>query len=325
MKQTKKTKIIVIVGQTSSGKSDLAVRLAKKFSAKGGLGSGWNGAEIISADSRQVYKGLNIGTGKITKKEMRGIPHHLLSITNPRNIYTAGKFKTDAEKVIRSIAQKRKVPIIAGGTGFYIDALVGTVSLPEVEPDPQLRKKLEKKTTEALFKKLKKLDSVRARSIDQYNRPRLIRAIEIVTAIGKVPLQKYSSILEYDVLKIGIVVPDEKLKKKIKKRLAVRIKQGMVAEVRRLHNPPTGGGLSWKRMESLGLEYRYLSRYIRGAITKDEMFEQLNREIWHYAKRQKRWFKRDKNIRWFTSSEVRGFKISEIKKIEKEIKKFLKS
>ena len=173
---TKKQKLIAILGPTASGKSDLAVTLAKKF----------NG-EIISADSRQVYKGLDIGTGKITKKEMRGVKHYLLDVANPQKRFTASDYVLLVNRAIAQIVDKNKIPIICGGTGFYIDAILGEKQIPEVAPDPLLRKELENKTTQELFEILKKLDRERAENIDAKNPRRLIRAIEICEAIGRVP------------------------------------------------------------------------------------------------------------------------------------------
>jgi len=278
-----------------------------------------------------VYKGLDIGTGKITKKEMRGVPHHLLDVTSPRNVYTVAQYIRDAEKILQYIVKKGKVPIIAGGTGFYIDALLGTVSIPEVPPNNVLRNKLEKWSVEKLYKKLQKLDPKRAQNIERHHKRRLIRAIEIATALGNVPLFEAglrtkcskSSFEQYDVLKIGIKTDDTILKKKIKKRLLVRLRIGMIAEVKKLHRK----GLSWKRMDALGLEYRHLSRFLkRGSkVSKDEMIEQLNTAIWQYAKRQKNWFRRDKKIRWFTPSNVEGFTLKEKRKIDKAVTDFLKS
>lgn len=299
IKINQKQKIIVIVGPTASGKSDLAVTLALKF--KG---------EIISADSRQVYKGLNIGTGKITKPEMKGIPHHLLNVADPHNTYNAAHYKRDATKILRYIVIKRKTPIIAGGTGFYIDTLLGAVSVPDVPPNKSLRKKLSKKTPPELFKIIKKLDPRRAEEIDVQNPVRLIRAIEIAKSLGKVP-EVNKQPTTYNTLKIGIKIPADILKKKIHDRLLSRIKKGMIAEARKLHKE----GLSWKRMEELGLEYRYLARFLQGKTSKEEMIKKLETEIWHYAKRQMTWFKRDKEINWL--------ELKEIKKIEKAVREFV--
>ena len=252
-----KPKILVIVGPNASGKTVLAVRLAKKF----------NG-EIISADSRQVYRGLNIGTGKVTRREMKGVPHHLLSVANPRRAYTAQHYKKDAERVVRYIVQKGKLPIIVGGTGFYIDTLLGNITLPEVPPNPSLRKQLEKKSASQLFKKLQRLDSCRTETIDSKNKRRLIRAIEIASVLGKVPKLKKGVSL-YKVLYIGIAMTDIELKKKIIIRLFARISAGMIDEARKPHVK----GLSWKRMNELGLEYKYLAQFLRKKISKEEMIK----------------------------------------------------
>ncbi len=301
MKQTEKNKILVILGPTASGKSDLAVSLARKFDG-----------EIISADSRQVYKGLDIGTGKITKKEMRGVKHHMLDVVNPKTIFTVAQFKKKTDKIIADIVRKKKLPILCGGTGFYIQAVVDNISLPEVKPDKKLRAKLSKKSTAELFKILKKLDPRRAQEIDSKNPHRLIRAIEIAKHLGSVPHLEATLPSGYEILQIGIKTDSVVLKEKIYNRLLARIKSGMIREARKLHEK----GLSWKRMEALGLEYRYLAKYLKKEIDKNEMIEQLDREIRKYAKRQKTWFKRDKKIKWFT--------LKEEKKIEEKIRKFLK-
>lgn len=298
MKNTK-NKIVVILGQTATGKSGLAVRLAKKF--KG---------EVISADSRQVYKGLDIGTGKITKEEMQGVHHWLLDVANPKDSFSVVQFQELAKAKIKTIFKRSKLPIICGGTGFYIDSIVNNTVLPEVPPNNKLRVELDKKTTEELALILKGLDEDRYNSIDINNKVRLIRAIEIVKAIGKVPkiLNKES---EYNFLKIGLVLGDEELKSKITKRLKYRIKAGMIEEAERLHKK----GLSYERMRELGLEYRYLADFLESKINKKEMIQKLEIEIWRYAKRQATWFKRDKNIKWFHPKKV--------KEIEKIINSFL--
>jgi tRNA dimethylallyltransferase len=280
------------LGPTASGKSDLAVRLAKKFSAYGG-------GEIISADSRQVYKGLNIGSGKITEKEMTGVPHHLLDVASPKKIFTVSQYQKLGEKAIKDILKRGKLPIICGGAGFYIDALVSGLKLPEVPPQKELRKKLEKESAQSLFKKLKKLDPRRAKTIDRFNKRRLIRALEIILTTKKpIPLHTIMcDSMRYDVLKIGIKKEPEELKKMIRKRLVKRLKQGMIEEVKNLRER----GLSWKRLDDFGLEYRYVSRYLRKLISKAEMSELIEKESWRYAKRQMTWFKRDKKIIWINA------------------------
>ena len=173
----KKQKVLVIVGPTSSGKSAIAVELARKFDG-----------EVISADSRQVYKGLNIGTGKISKREMRGVRHHLLDLESPRKTFTAQDFVEKGRRAIEEIARRKKLPIVAGGTGFYIDALLGRIALPNVAANAKLRAKLEVKTAAQLLTMLKKRDPRRAKTIDPHNKRRLIRALEIAASIPKSPL-----------------------------------------------------------------------------------------------------------------------------------------
>ncbi|MCR4334212.1 MAG: tRNA (adenosine(37)-N6)-dimethylallyltransferase MiaA [Patescibacteria group bacterium] len=291
-------KLLVILGPTASGKSTLAVELAKKLN---GLHA--QACEVISADSRQVYKGLDIGTGKITQKEMDGVVHHMLDVENPKNRFDITKYQKLAKQKIEEILSRGHLPIICGGTGFYISSIVNNLSFPPVPPNKKLREKLSKYSTETLFEKLEKLDPVRASSIDSKNKIRLIRALEIIQSIGKVPQNSNTECLSFDTLQIGIETSPEKLKENINKRLISRIKVGMIEEAEKLHNPPTGKGLSWKRMEELGLEYRYLAYYLQKKITKEEMITKLQTEIWHYAKRQMTWFKKDKRIKWFKIEE----------------------
>ena len=279
-------KIVVIVGPTASGKSALAISLAKSL----------NG-EVISADSRQVYRGLDIGSGKITKREMMGIPHHLLDVTNPKRTYTASQYKHDAQKALGQIAKKRKTPIVVGGTGLYIDALLGNIQIPEVKPCGKLRRQLVIKTTAELFVILQKLDPKRSKTIDKHNPRRLIRAIEIAKSLGHVPpIDKRRSLLSIgNVLWVGLTLPEKELRLNIHKRLVKRLKTGMVKEVKKLRK-----SLSWKRLESFGLEYRYVAQYLQGKITKEEMVRRIEVESWRYAKRQMTWFKRNKKIKWFS-------------------------
>lgn len=284
-----KKRVLVIVGPTASGKSSLAVRLAKKFES-----------EIISADSRQVYKGLNIGTGKITKKEMQGIPHHLLSIADPKKQFSVADYK----KLAREKLNKIKFPIVVGGTGFYIDALVGKTNFADVPPDKKLRKKLSEKSAEELFKILKEKDPRRGNDIDRHNKIRLIRALEIIQALGRVPpILKFSRTSEYKFIYIGLRPND--LDKRIYKRLGKRI-PGIIQETKKL---------PFKRAYELGLEYRYATLYLKKKLSKKEMVEKLYTAIRQYARRQMTWFKRNKEIKWFRPKEYR--------KIEKYVKRVI--
>ncbi len=282
-----KPKVIAVVGPTASGKTALGIFLAQHLRAGAGLAQKVK-AEIISADSRQVYKGLDIGTGKVTKKEIAGIPHHLLDVVSPKKQFTADDFVKRAAKVLERV----DLPIVVGGTGFYVDALLGRIVLPNVPPNQKLRVRLEKKSVEDLFQMLKKIDSARAKTIEPRHKRRIIRALEIANALGKNPAPTREQ--QYDVLWLGLNPSPEKLKKNIHTRLVARIKQGMVGEAKRLHSQ----GLSYKRMEELGLEYRYMARLLQNKTSKKEFVLELEREINKYAKRQYRWFKRNKDIKW---------------------------
>ena len=277
-----KKKVIVILGPTASGKSSLAVEIAKKI----------NG-EIISADSRQVYKGLDIGTGKITTKEMQSISHYLLDVANPKRRFTVVDYKKLAEKKLKEIISRGSIPIICGGTGFYIDAVTKGISLPPVPPNAKLRKILSKNTAEENFKILQKLDKARAKDIQDKNEinnnVRLIRAIEIASAIGKVPPTTLSR-PEYEFIKIGLTLPLPELEKKIKTRVKKMFDKknsgGLLNEIAKLKK----SGITNKRLKEFGFEYDNptLESVILGSV--------------QYAKRQMTWFKRDKEINWFDSS-----------------------
>jgi len=288
-----KPRIIVILGPTATGKSDLAVTIAKKH----------NG-EVISADSRQVYKHLDIGTGKITKKEMQRVPHHMLDVVSPTKIYSVFDWQKSAEKCITDILNRGKLPIICGGTGFYIQSIVDGIVLPEVPPNAKLREKLDGKTPVELVAILQTYDRHILETIDTKNPARLVRAIEIAEHLGSVPpLQKKSS--QYNILQIGLTLSKEGLSEKIHTRLLRRLKAGMVREAEKLHER----GLSWKRMLSLGLEYRYLALFLTGNISRSEFIQTLSKEIEQYAKRQITWFKRDTRIQWFKPTDITEIEI----------------
>lgn len=305
MTKIKPIKIIVIVGPTASGKSGLGIFLAKKY-----------GGEIISADSRQVYKGMDIGTGKITKKEQELVKHYLLDVASPKRVFTVSDFKKLGEKAIKEILNKNKIPFIVGGAGFYVDALIKDSSLPEVPPNKKLRSKLEKILAENLYEKLKKLDSKRAKAIDKHNKRRLIRALEIIEATGK-PVSKLKEFSKYEVLYIGINPPKSVLEKRIKLRLEKRLGQRMIREVKNL----LAQGVSKKRLHDFGLEYRWIGEYLSGKINYTEMRDGLLRDIVKYSKRQITWFKKNKEIHWLAPGKIEGVK--NMKKAEKIIKKFI--
>ena len=292
-----KPKLIVILGPTASGKSALGVKLAKKF----------NG-EIVSCDSRQIYKGMDIGTGKISKREMQGIPHYLLDVVSPKKHFSIAQYQKLATKAIDKIIKKKKIAFLVGGSPFYIYSIVEGWIFPKLKPNWQLRKKLEKKDKKELFFLLQRLDAERAKTIDKNNKRRLVRAIEIAKTLGKVPKLKRNP--QYQSLLLGIKKTKDELKTLIKKRLLLRLKKGMIKEVKTLHQE----GLSWQKLESFGLEYKWIARYLQGKIKKEEMIEKLKKDIEHFAKTQMTWFKKDKRIHWIKSQ----------KEAEGLIKAFLK-
>lgn len=287
----KKPKIIVIVGPTASGKTGLSIKIAKQF----------NG-EVISADSRQVYKGMDIGTAKVTKEEMDGVPHHLLDVADPKDVYSVTDWVGEAKEAVDQIVLNNHLPIVCGGTFFYIDSLLGKVTIPSVPPNKEMRAELEEKSAADLLYILENLDPDRSASIDIENKRRLIRAIEVATFLGKVPPPTAND-STYDVLTIGITVDMKTHGEVIKKRLIERLEQGMIDEVKDLLD----NGVSHERLESFGLEYRYISRYLRGLLDYDTMVEELAVKTRQYAKRQMTWLKRDKTVRWFKNNDPKVF------------------
>lgn len=315
-------KIIAVVGPTASGKSDLAVDVAL-FINKNRKKFGVKGTEIISADSRQVYKWMDIGSNKVsilykpakrlpTKLSIpspfikggiqgyyRSIPHHLLSVASPKNTFTVVRYQKLATKAIKQILDRKNIPIICGGTGQYIDAVLFGYQFPNVKPNPVLRTSLDKMTVEKLLLMLQKKDPAKANTIDRYNKRRLIRALEIIFTTGK-PIPPLETKLKFDVLIIGISANKNILKKRIEKRLDARLKKGLIKEVYNLHNKH---GLSWNRLESFGLEYRFAANFLEGKISKNEMLDKIVSESVKYTKRQMTWFKKNKNIVWVDSKQ----------------------
>jgi tRNA dimethylallyltransferase len=280
-------KIIIIVGPTASGKTACAIELAEHF----------NG-EVISADSRQVYHDLDIGTEKITTDEMRGIPHHLIGHVDVNDVYTAASFAKDAERLIEDIAGRGKVPIIAGGTFFYIDALMGAAVLPEVPPDSEFREKMELLPAATLFGALEKLDPRRAAEIDPQNKRRLIRALEIVKALGVVPPPVQAD-APHDALWIGLSVPKEELRVRLAARAERALERGLIEETKQLLE----SGVSKERLEEIGLEYPLVMEYLDNTISKESLLQKLTEKNWQYANRQLSWLKRNQEIQWVTSTD----------------------
>ncbi len=267
--------VVVVCGPTATGKSDAAVELALTC----------NG-EIISCDSRQVYKGLDLGSGKITHEEMRGVPHYMLDVCLPTTTYSVAEFQKKAREHIADILKRGKTPILCGGTGLYIDALIYDTPFPQVSENKELRETLGALSTQELYAQLQAKDKARAETIDKRNKVRLIRALEIVDGIGSVP--KVTRTKKYSTTWIYKDFEDDVLKERIHKRLITRIDVGMLDEGKRLHSE----GLSYERMITLGLEYKYMALFLQGTLSYELFVSELEKAIWQYVKRQRTWFKK---------------------------------
>lgn len=343
MSEDTHAKGIAIVGPTASGKSEIAIKLAQKY----------NG-EIISCDSRQIYRGMDIGTGKVKNdlseisnfqfpiskyKEVtifisEKIRHHCIDIISPNTPYSVAQFQKKANTAIKDILRRGKLPILCGGTGLWAQAVVENMSFPKVLPNAELRNSLQNASAQKLFTQLQKLNPDRANTIDPKNKHRIIRAIELSLAqkASSPPLendeggekslpasdrQATQSLTKKSIhwTIIAIAPHKEILFKKIEQRLDDRLARGMIEEVNSLHRNKK---VSWNRLDSFGLEYRWISRFLRGLVSQDEMREKLLIDIRHYAKRQltwlHRWEKMGRTIHWVTSS----------KETELIIKTFLK-
>ncbi len=271
---SEKIDIVCVVGPTASGKTAAAIAIAKE-----------RHGEIISVDSRQVYRTLNIGTEKISEEEMQGIPHHLLDVRDPQEVYTASDFVADATRLIEDIHARGKLPILAGGTHFYFDALLN--GLPSTTPpNTALREELAAKSTEELFAELLRLDPVRAHRIDPHNKRRLLRALEIIAHEGSVP-ERTRVETPYAVTWVVINPPKEELLPRIVARLTDTLARGLVEEVRSVKE-----AVGDERLRELGLEYRVVGEYVDGKISEEELLPILSNKLWQYARAQKKWLKR---------------------------------
>lgn len=285
-----KPKVIVICGPTASGKTGFSVKVAKAM--KG---------EIVSCDSMQIYKDMNIGTAKVTKEEMQGIPHYLIDFVSPDERYSVADFQKDAEKAIGEIVEKGKTPIVVGGTGLYVDTLVYHIQYPEIETDLAYRKQLEEiiqeQGLEAAYQKAKEIDPQAIEKISSNDQKRIMRILEIYhqTKKTKTQLELESRREEppYEYLIYAIDMDREKLYDRINQRVDIMINQGLIEEVQELLKKykdfPTA-------MQGLG--YKEVVSYLKGDMTKEEMIETLKQETRRYAKRQLTWFRKNKEIKW---------------------------
>lgn len=301
-------KSIIVIGPTASGKSNIAIALAKKYHG-----------EILSADSRQIYRHLDIGTGKepgkVTTSKTRGhytknaymcrgIPHYMINIIQPNTVFNVVKFTKKAKNILRDITSREKLPIVCGGTLFWAQALIENNSFPPVAPNKKLRKKLSSWSKDMLLKELTRVDPSYAHKVDASNPVRLIRAIEIATAIGSVPPITKTTIDPNEYLILAIMHSKEVLHKRIEQRMDTWFNNGIFDEIYKAHHTHK---MPWTKLESFGLEYKWCTRYVRGQISYDEMRNNTIRDLKQYAKRQvtwiRRWEKQGAPIHHITSSQ----------------------
>jgi len=278
-----KNKLITVIGTTASGKSSLGIELADFY-----------GGEIISADSRQIYRKMDLGTGKITPEEAARVKHHLIDILDPGEPFSMADFQSLAYDAIDSVLAKGKPAFMVGGTGLYSRSVVEGYNLSDVAPSDELREKLSLKTREELVEILHSLGECEIPS--EYSPRRLIRLIE--KKQGGTDRERENQ-PRYDVLQLAMTYPRDVLYSRISERLDLRIKDGMIDEIRSLYE----SGVSADFLERLGLEYRYTYRYIAGMYPSFEDYRaELYKEICHFAKRQMTWFKKEKNVIWLDTS-----------------------
>ena len=290
-----KEKVIVICGPTASGKTSLSIELAKKI----------NG-EIVSCDSMQIYKDMNIGTAKPTQEEMQGIKHYLIDFISPNERYSVADYKKDAKKAIKEIISKGKTPIVVGGTGLYIDSLIYEIEYQDIKFDENYRKELEKnveeKGLEYLYKKAKEIDPQAIEKISPNDKKRILRILEIYHMTGKnkkqQEIESRKKEVEYDYHVYAIDWDREELYNRINKRVDIMIQQGLIEEVKNILE-------KYKEFPTAmqGLGYKEVVEYLEGKLTKDEMIEKIKMETRRYAKRQLTWFRKNKQTIWIKGRE----------------------
>ncbi len=290
-----KPKVIIICGPTASGKTNLSIELAKQI----------NG-EIISADSMQIYKDMNIGTAKPTTEEMQGIKHYLIDIIKPNQRYSVADYKKDAKKAIKAVLNQNKVPIVVGGTGLYIDSLIYEIDYQEIKYDENYRKYLEervkKEGLEKLYNEAKQIDEIAIQKISRTDKKRILRILEIYKATGKnkteLEIKSRENEIEYDYKVYAISWDRQVLYERINKRVDLMIKQGLIEEVKKIlekyNEFPTA-------MQGLG--YKEVAQYLNNELTKEEMIEKIKQETRRYAKRQLTWFRKNKQTIWLDAKE----------------------
>lgn len=303
-----KPKVIVICGPTASGKTALSIELAKNIDG-----------EIVSADSMQIYKDMNIGSAKPTKEEMEGIKHYLLDFVSPEDRYSVADYKKDATLAINEIIQKGKTPIVVGGTGLYIDSLIYNIDYPEIEFDEEYRKSLEKRAEEEglqkLYEEAKQIDEQAMKNISQNDQKRILRVLELYNQTGKTKteqeIESRKNEVPYDYYVFALNMDRKKLYDRINKRVDIMIEQGLIKEVEGIINKYSSYPTA---MQALG--YKEIKEYLNRNTTKEQAIETVKQETRRYAKRQLTWFRKNKQTIWLNALDK---KEENIKKILEEI------
>ncbi len=288
-------KVIVICGPTASGKTALSIELANKI----------NG-EIVSADSMQIYKEMNVGTAKPSKEEMQGIKHYLIDCVEPTRRYSVSDFKNDAIKAIEKILEDRKNPIVVGGTGLYVNSLIYGIDYPEINTDFEYRKKLEERAEreglEKLYEEAYKIDEEAMKSISHNDKKRILRVLEIFKETGKtktqVEIESKKNGIKYDYRVFAIDMPRDVLYERINKRVDLMLENGLIEEVKNIYEKY--GKELITSIQAIG--YKEVIEYLEGRYSKEEMIEKIKMETRRYAKRQITWFKKIDNIIWLDST-----------------------
>lgn len=294
----KREKLVVILGPTAVGKTAMSIQLAKRFSG-----------EIISGDSMQIYRGMDIGTAKITKEEMEGIPHHLIDIKNPDESFSAYEFQQLVRRKITEITTRNSLPMIVGGTGLYIQSVIYDYQFIDDSRDDSIRNKLYKRFEDEgigpLFAELKKIDPQAAENIHPNNERRVIRALEIYYTTGETMTErkeKQQRELLYDVVLIGLTMDRDVLYKRINKRVDLMVEQGLVEEAKSFYDK---GLRNVQSTQAIG--YKELFDYFDGNITLDEAINQIKKNTRHFAKRQLTWFRNKMDVNWFDMTDANAF------------------
>ncbi|WP_078382770.1 tRNA (adenosine(37)-N6)-dimethylallyltransferase MiaA [Sutcliffiella halmapala] len=290
-----KQKVIVIIGPTAVGKTKLSVELAKRV----------NG-EIISGDSMQIYKEMDIGTAKVTHEEMQGVPHYLIDIKEPTEPYSVAEFQQDVRKLIQNITQKGCVPIIAGGTGLYIQSVLYDYQFSDTGKDEEIRLRIEKQVLEQgieeVYEELRRIDPISAENIHPNNVRRVIRALEVFYSTGKTMTeyqQSQNQELLYDVAYVGLTMDRETLYDRINLRVDLMVKEGLLEEVEKLYRK---GIRECQSIQAIG--YKEIYAYFDGKVTKEQAVDALKQNSRRYAKRQLTWFRNKMDVTWFDMTDA---------------------